>query len=67
MGGCKKCCYSLEMVEHLLPFEGIVWHMVYFTYNITLPTNNTNMFSNWLNGINKKDKARIHIVVSALC
>jgi hypothetical protein len=35
--------------------------MVYFTYNIPPPTNITNMFGNWLNGVDKTDKARIHI------
>jgi hypothetical protein len=41
--------------------------MVYFTYNIPSLINITNMFSNWLNGVDKTDKARIRIGVSALC
>jgi hypothetical protein len=70
--GCTKCCFcdSDETVEHLFiscPFARIVCRMVYFTYNIPPPTNITNMFSNWLNGVDKTDKARIHIGVSALC
>jgi hypothetical protein len=31
------------------------------------PTNITNMFGNWLNGVQKKDKARRRTGVSALC
>jgi hypothetical protein len=70
--GCQKCvfCDSLESVDHLFlscPFTRIIWRMVYFAYNIPPPSNITNMFGNWLNGIDKKDKARIRIGVSALC
>jgi hypothetical protein len=67
--GCTKCCFcdSDETVEHLFiscPSARIVWRMIYFTYT---PTNITTMFSNWLNGVDKTDKARIRIGVSALC
>jgi hypothetical protein len=70
--GCTKCCFcdSIEYVEHLFlscPFARIVWRMIYFTYNIPLSTNITNMFGNWLNGVDRNDKARTHIGVSALC
>jgi hypothetical protein len=70
--GCTKCCFcdSMEFVEHLFLyclFARIVWHMIYFTYNIPPPTNITNMFGNWLNGVDRNDKARIRIGVSALC
>jgi hypothetical protein len=70
--GCTKCCFcdSMESVEHLFlycPFARIVWRMMYFTYNIPPPTNITNMFGNWLNGVDRNDKARIRIGVSALC
>jgi hypothetical protein len=36
-------------------------------YNIPLPSNITNMFGNWLNGVTKIDKAKIRIGVLALC
>jgi hypothetical protein len=49
------------------PFAKIVWQFVFFTYNIPPPTNIKNMFDNWLNGINKKTKARICICILALC
>ena len=41
--------------------------MIFFTFNITPPTNIANMFSNWLNGVEKKTKARIRVGVTALC
>jgi hypothetical protein len=62
-------CDSMESVEHLFlscPFTRIC-RIVYFTYNIPPPTNITNMFGKWLNGINKMNKARIRMGVSALC
>ena len=70
--GCTKCsfCGSEETVEHLFincPFAKIIWTIVYSTYNITPPTNITNMFGNWLNGVDKQTKARIRIGVSAIC
>jgi hypothetical protein len=70
--GCTKCCFcdSIETVQHLFlscPFAQIIWRMIYFTYNIPPPANITNMFGNWLNGVEKKDKVRIRIGVSALC
>jgi hypothetical protein len=70
--GCTKCCFcdSMESVEHLFLsylFACIVWRMIYFTYNILPPTNITNIFGNWLNGVDRNDKARICIGVLALC
>jgi hypothetical protein len=41
--------------------------MIYLTYNIPPPSNITNMFGNWLNGVPKMDKANIRMGVSALC
>jgi hypothetical protein len=70
--GCTEYCFcdSNETVQHLFiscPFVRIIWCMVYFMYNLPPPTNITNMFDNWLNGIPKNARARIRIVVSALC
>jgi hypothetical protein len=70
--GCNKCCFcdSSETVQHLFvscPFVRIIWRMIYFTYNLPPPTNITNMFGNWLNGVPKDVKARIHIGISAMC
>ena len=70
--GCQKCCFcdSAETVNHLYiacPFAKIVWRIVFCAFNILPPTNVTNMFGNWLNGVPKTDKDRIRIGVSALC
>jgi hypothetical protein len=59
-----------RIVDHLFiscPFACIIWRIIYFTFNISPPANFTNMFGNWLNGVNKNDKARICISVLALC
>jgi hypothetical protein len=61
---------SVETVEHLFiacTFARIIWRMLFFTYNIPPPNNIINMFGNWFNGVNKQDKARIRIGLSALC
>jgi hypothetical protein len=70
--GCQKCvfCDEPETIQHLFlscPFAKIIWRMVYCTYNIIPPASITNMFGNCLNGVNKDDRARIRIGVSALC
>lgn len=70
--GCQKCCFcnGPENIHHLFlscPFAKIVWRIIYFTFDIPPPTNITNMFGNWLNGVNKLDKDRIRIGISALC
>jgi hypothetical protein len=49
------------------PFTKIVWRVIYFAYNIPAPSNITNMFGKWLNGVSKHGKARIRIGISALC
>jgi hypothetical protein len=56
-------------VEHLFiycPFAKLVWQAVYFTFNMTPPTNIKNLFGNCLNGIDKATKARIRVGVCAL-
>ena len=69
--GCTKCafCDSEESVDHLFfhcPLSRQVWRIVYFTYNIPPPSNTTNMFGNWLNGVDQDTKARIRIGICAL-
>ena len=70
--GCTKCvfCGEQETVEHLFiscPLARLIWRTVYFTYDIPPPMNVTNMFGNWLNGVDRQSKAIIRIGVSALC
>ena len=69
--GCTKCvfCDYQETVNHLFvscPFARLIWRVVHFTYDIPPPANVTNMFGNWLNGIDKKTKGRIRVGVCAL-
>jgi hypothetical protein len=49
--GCKKCafCDHEESINHLFfdcPFARLVWGVVLCTFNISPPTNCTNMFGN---------------------
>jgi hypothetical protein len=69
--GCKRCafCDSEESINHLFfacPFASLVWRVVHFTFDIPPPANVTNMFGNWLNGVEKHTKARIRLGVCAL-
>jgi hypothetical protein len=70
--GCQKCCFcdSTETVNHLFiacPFIQMIWRIIYLSYNIPPPSNVTNMFGNWLNGVAKTDKQKIRFGVSAIC
>lgn len=70
--GNTKCsfCDAEESVEHLFiscPFAKLIWRVLFAACNIPPPSNITNMFGNWLNGVDKDDKARIRIGISALC
>lgn len=70
--GCKQCCFCglEETIQHLLiscPYARLVWRIVHVSFNLPPPTNVTNMFGNWLNGVDKKLKAQIRVRVSAFC
>jgi hypothetical protein len=70
--GCTKCvfCGDQETVEHLFiscPFVKLLWRTVNFTFGLRSLSNVTNMFGNWLNGVDRQSKAMIRIGVSALC
>jgi hypothetical protein len=47
-------------------FVKMAWRIVYTTFNIPPPTNVTNTFGNWLNGVPKKYKEHIRVGVCAL-
>jgi hypothetical protein len=54
--GCTKCvfCGSKETIDHLFiscHFSRLVWRVVHFTFSIPPLINITNLFGNWLNGI----------------
>jgi hypothetical protein len=53
-------------VKHLFiscPFAKQVWRVVHATFGISPPTKYTNLFENWLNGIDVKTKTKIRIGV----
>ena len=57
-----------ESIEHLFiscQLARQIWRLIHFTFNITPPTNVTNLFGNWLSGVDKDTKANIHIGVCA--
>ena len=69
--GCKKCvfCDREESIEHLFfecNFSKMIWRVIQFTFNIKPPTTVSNMFSTWLDGIDKITKARIRIGMCAI-
>jgi hypothetical protein len=59
--GSSQCCFcdQDETIQHLFfscPFAKILWRIIFMTFNITPPSNIRNLFGNWLNGVDKKDK-----------
>jgi hypothetical protein len=70
--GCTKCvfCGEQETIQHLFiecPLAKLLWRTVHFTYALPPPTSITNMFGNWLNGVDRQSKTFICIGVSVLC
>jgi hypothetical protein len=66
-----KCCFcdSEETVNHHFiscPFAMLVWHVVDDTFDIHHRLI-LQLYGNWVNGIDRKTKAKIHIGVSTLC
>jgi hypothetical protein len=55
-------CHAEETIDHLFK---LVWRVVHFTFNVQKPANETNMFGNWLNGIEPIVKAIIRAEVCA--
>jgi hypothetical protein len=43
----------------------MLWQVVYMAFNITPPSNITNLFGNWLNEVAKKYKGHIRVGVCA--
>ena len=69
--GYKKCmfCDSKESIDHLFftcPFAHGLWTIVQYALNIIPPSNVSNMFGNWLHGVEKKTKAQIRVGTCAL-
>jgi hypothetical protein len=67
--GCTKCyfCDQDDTIKHLFfsyPFTRILWRIIYMTFNLPPPSNISNMFRNWLNGIAKK---KIKAILELVC
>jgi hypothetical protein len=37
----------------------VVWHVIHLSFNLPPPKNITNIFGNWLAGVDKNEKAQI--------
>ena len=62
-------CDSEESIDHLFfscPFAHFLWTIVQYTFNIVTPTNSSNMFGVWLDGVEKGLKAQIRVGTCAL-
>lgn len=70
--GSLKCCFcdSDESVQHFFlacPLARIICRIIFCTFNLPPPTSITNMFGNWLNGVDTNIKAQIRMGISAFC
>ena len=68
----RKCCFcsSNESIQHLLfdcHFAKFIWRIVHVFFNLSLPTSVHNIFTGWLEGINRKLKSHILVGASAIC
>jgi hypothetical protein len=55
--------------QHLFfscPFAKMIWRIVFLSFNMPPPTNITNLFGNWLNGVPKKEKGHIRVGICAM-
>jgi hypothetical protein len=69
--GSNKCCHcdKEETIQHLFiecPLARVVWRVIHISLNLPPPRNITNMFGNWLMGVDKKESAQIRVGVCAL-
>ena len=58
--------FSIHHLFIACPFARLLWMVVEFSFNLPPPTNMTNMFGNWLRGVDKLDKVQIRVGVRAL-
>ena len=68
--GDRKCCIcsSDESIQHLFfdrHFAKFVWRIVHVSFNLIPPTSIHNMFTGWLQGLNRKLKSQILVGASA--
>ena len=67
--GSSKCCFCShdETIKHLFfecQFARSIWSTIQIASTLYPPTSVANIFGNWLNGIDKRD--RVHIRVGAI-
>jgi hypothetical protein len=69
--GSKTCCFcdKDESIQHLF-FDCLLaktlWRIIHLTFGLAPPKNISNLFGNWLNGLNKRTKCQIRVGVCAL-
>jgi hypothetical protein len=67
--GSKTCCEKDETIQHLFfdcPLAKIVWRIIHMSFGILPPKNITNLFGNWLYGLDKRVKSQIRVGICAL-
>jgi hypothetical protein len=69
--GNSSCvfCDKDESIKHLFfecPLAKIIWRVVHMTFGIPSPRNVSNMFGNWLTGLNKQEVKNIRIGACAI-
>jgi len=70
--GDRKCCFcsSNESIQHLLldcHFAKFMWRTIHVSFNLMPPTSVHNLFTGWLEGINRKLKSQILVGASTIC
>ena len=62
--------FFCECIQHLFfdyHFAKFVWRIVHVSFNLLPPTSVHNLFTGWLDGINRKLKSKILVGASAIC
>ena len=70
-GDRKYCfCSSNESIQHLLfdcHYAKFMWRNVHVSFNLKPPNSVHNLFTSWLEGINRKMKSQIFVGASVIC
>jgi hypothetical protein len=64
--GNTVCCFcdKEETIQHLFfecPLAKVIWRIVHMSFGISPPKNITNMFENWLKGLQRRVKTRLEL------
>ena len=68
----RRCCFcsSNESIQHLLfdcHYAKFMWRIIQVSFNLIPPTSVHNLFTDWLDGVNRKLKSQILVDASAIC